>query len=59
MQTSFHLFTEIHVIRGSSWIQKLALQRLFVDNTKCECLVPLFLSCEVTNFTQDMKYVCS
>lgn len=36
MQTSFHLFIEIRVIRDNSWIQKLALQHLFVDNTKCE-----------------------
>lgn len=59
MQTSFHLFIEIGVIRGNSWIQKLALQHLFVDSTRCEWLVPLFVSCAVINFTQKLKYICS
>lgn len=59
MQTSFHLFTKIDVIRGNSWIQKLALQHLFVDSRKCEWPVPVFVSCEVNNFTQKLKYVCS
>lgn len=59
MQTSFHLFVEIGVIRGNSWIQKLALQHLFVDSTKREWLVSVFVSCEVINFTQKLKYVHS
>lgn len=57
MQTSFPLFIEVCVIRGNSWIQKLALQHLFVDSTKCEWLVLLFVSCEVINSTLKLKYV--
>lgn len=59
MQTSFHLFIETGIIICNNWIQKLALRRLVVDNTKCEWLVALFVSCDVNNFIQKLKYVCS
>lgn len=61
MQTSFRLFMEIGGIICNTWVQKLALHLLTVQNVNGPLhrlfLVKLLTSCEVINFTEKLKYV--